>query len=290
MGRSILACVLVCLGLVSSTSRAGIIGTDDRGEWFEASPKLRALGRSTAAILSKKDKLLEDGAFTDRVLSHGEADGLCSGVRYREQPAPADCTGFLVGEDLFVTAAHCLVGGCENLEILFDFYLPAAGKIPRKFSPSSLYTCREVVRSSAAEDWAVLRLDRPTRGRDFLRLRQKGQPAAGTPLVLLGFPRGIPLKIAGNATVKAPNVNADEEIYFEADVDSFGGNSGSPVVNARTGEVEGIHTTAFGEFEEEEVDPLTGKKCRRLRHFVDPADATPSWSVRATRVRLGKAD
>jgi hypothetical protein len=62
-----------------------------------------------------------------------------------------------------------------------------------------------------------------------------GAPQAGTSLVIMGYPLGLPLKVANRAEVLAV-----EENYFIANLDSFQGNSGSPVFNQETGEVEGI--------------------------------------------------
>ena len=54
--------------------------------------------------------------------------------------------------------------------------------------------------------------------------------------IVIGHPIGLLKKMAGNASVRS-NSNPD---YFIANLDTFGGNSGSPVFNADTHEVEGI--------------------------------------------------
>jgi hypothetical protein len=150
-----------------------------------------------------------------------------------------------------------------------------------RFGADSVYSCREIVASDKEEDWALIRMDRATSGRAFFHVRAEGEPALGTTVTLLGYPRGIPLKI-GEGKVVA-NVHSDEKIYFEADLDAFGGNSGGPVVNAKTLELEGILEVAFGEFESPEVNPATGKPCLRPRHFKNPDEATPVWLLRAPR-------
>lgn len=47
---------------------------------------------------------------------------------------------------------------------------------------------------------------------------------------------GLPLKIAGFATVR----DFSKVGYFVADLDTFGGNSGSPVFSVKTKKIEGI--------------------------------------------------
>ena len=51
----------------------------------------------------------------------------------------------------------------------------------------------------------------------------------------MGHPSGLPLKYADGA-----RVFETENDYFSTNLDTFGGNSGSPVFNADTLEVEGI--------------------------------------------------
>lgn len=63
------------------------------------------------------------------------------------------------------------------------------------------------------------------------------KPAAvGTKVTAIGYPSGLPVKIAGNAKVR--KVTSDG--YFVSDVDTFGGSSGGPVFNTATFKIEGV--------------------------------------------------
>jgi V8-like Glu-specific endopeptidase len=53
--------------------------------------------------------------------------------------------------------------------------------------------------------------------------------------VVIGHPTGLPTKVSAGANVRSVN-----DVYFVANLDTFGGNSGSAVFNAETGEIEGI--------------------------------------------------
>jgi hypothetical protein len=97
-------------------------------------------------------------------------------------------------------------------------------------------------------DYAIIELDRDT-NREALKMRKFGRPFLGTQLVIVGHPLGLPMKAADMATVKLPNEQEMQELfktiklrknYFTANLDSYGGNSGSPVFNKKTGKVEGI--------------------------------------------------
>ncbi len=53
---------------------------------------------------------------------------------------------------------------------------------------------------------------------------------------MIGHPVGLPTKFAGEAVVRSNQQSA----FFVANLDTYGGNSGSPVFNSDTHEVEGI--------------------------------------------------
>ena len=55
-------------------------------------------------------------------------------------------------------------------------------------------------------------------------------------MFVIGHPVGLPLKVAAGASVR----DAGKIGYFVADLDTFGGNSGSPVFNTATKKIEGI--------------------------------------------------
>lgn len=258
-----------------------IIGADNRREWYEEThPTLRSLGQSTAALLDRRTQWLqmEKGIafFTKLTPTVGEWGKYCPSEKYAEQLSAAECTGFLVGSDLIATADHCLPMGCENLDVIFDYLNEGPGALA---SPSPPYRCLRVLERSKEEDWAIIQLDRVPPNRKIFSARAKGQPELGTKVVVMGYPHGMPLKIADDATVQA-NSFAEAEIFLEASLDVFSGNSGSPVLNAKTFEVEGILTVAFGEFEEN-----AEKNCNTLRTYPEPKEATLPWAVRTSRFR-----
>ena len=85
-------------------------------------------------------------------------------------------------------------------------------------------------------DYAVLKLDRPVVGRTPLKYRKEGKPADDAVLTVIGHPTGLPTKITAAADMRS-NTNP---IYFVTNADTYGGNSGSAVVDSKTGIVEGI--------------------------------------------------
>jgi hypothetical protein len=123
----------------------------------------------------------------------------------------------------------------------------------------NVYNCEKIVTRSRRDtffkfaDFAIIQLDRPVNDRTPLKVRLHGRVKKGTELVLLGHPSGLPLKYDANGRVthhwnKFEKENLKSRVktffqranYFTANVDSFAGNSGSPLINKKTGEVEGI--------------------------------------------------
>ncbi len=226
----------------SSTNEALIYGSDDRREIYETNdPALLSLADSTAAMIDPGDLYDLGGGMVgiNTSTTFGSAYRLCSWEPYRDQPSSASCTGFLVGEDLLVTAGHCASPTeCPSRAFLFGFEMLDANTVRDQVPVEDLYFCAEVLAyaETSTNDYSLMRLDRAVVGHQPLSVRRAGAVANDTPLVVIGHPAGIPMKIADNASVRS---NSHSQ-YFEANLDTYGGNSGSPVFNAETHEVEGI--------------------------------------------------
>jgi len=203
----------------------------------------RELAKSTAAQIRWSD--LEVGKWNTKFRKPEtlrQAFNICPSERFANQLAMANCSGFLVGPDLLVTAGHCVVpassGGdqCEKFAWVFDYTRESKGK----FKSESVYGCKEVLNhaleTTSKKDYALIRLDRPVLDRPYLEVRTEGEVALGTDLLMAGHPSGLPTKVADGATVR----ENDHAEFFKTDLDAFGGNSGSAVMDAQTGVVEGI--------------------------------------------------
>jgi hypothetical protein len=185
---------------------------------------------------------------------------VCSGERFIEQPILPDCTGFLIADDLLVTAGHCVETEyqCRSFRWVFGFE-KGVDRIKR----SDVYNCAEIVShnlssvSFMTKDYSILRLDRPVLDRDRLPIRLSGRISTGEDLAVIGHPTGLPLKIADNATVQSARIN-----FFYSDLDTFSGNSGSPVIGIHTQQVEGILVEG-----EEDFEFVTDRRCYVPRRF-----------------------
>jgi hypothetical protein len=93
-------------------------------------------------------------------------------------------------------------------------------------------------------DWALIRLTRAVVGRSPVAFRTAGKIAAAQKLFVIGHPCGLPQKYAPGASVRDNTPSA----FFVANLDTYGGNSGSPVFNATNNQVEGILVRGENDF------------------------------------------
>lgn len=216
----------------------GVYGKDDRVEVYEAAPLQRRLAHSVAAVMGG-DMPLENGRVKLELQEFKTAFSLCRDERFFGQPVGAVCTASLVAPDLVLTAGHCVPSpqSCPGKKFVFGFVMGQREEWPDTVPASDVYSCAEILASANGEtrDFAVIRLDRPVKDRATLALNRAAPPAPDDKVFVIGTPLGLPLKVASGARVR--NLEMDS---FMTDLDTFGGNSGSPVFNAATGLIEGI--------------------------------------------------
>ena len=233
----------------SGGPRAEVIyGDDNRMDLFDSKvpENWRELAKATAILMKKADLTTDparDSHMSVKSETFGDSMNLCPGERFHEQPTPGFCSGFLVGPDILVTAGHCMDGEsrCAETAFVFDYGyndpLADLSSVPQ----SNVYGCAEVIAHSldraTMNDYSVIRLDRPVAGRTPLKFRKEGQIERGTNLLVIGHPSGLPTKVAPGASVRSTDT---AQPFFVANLDTYGGNSGSAVFNEDSGEVEGI--------------------------------------------------
>ncbi|MFA5140858.1 MAG: serine protease [Elusimicrobiota bacterium] len=222
-----------------------IYGEDGRLDLHQVqNPKIVKMAECTVALF-KEDRVKIDPERKVAVLTtknYGEARRLCPEEPFRDQNVGAFCSGSLVAPATIMTAGHCVKteADCKAVRFVFGFGIPKAGAgTPAELPSSQVYGCAAIVareQANSGPDWALLRLDRRVTDRAPLKLSRDGAPAKGTRLFVIGHPAGLPTKYAGGAAVRDPSPKG----YFVTNLDTYGGNSGSAVFNAVTGEVEGI--------------------------------------------------
>ncbi len=240
-----------------------VYGADDRLDYFAAGADMQRLAGSVVSLWESGKVTRKPGssAVSLKTVPFGYIYNLCPGEPFRDQPTGAFCSGSLVGDDMVITAGHCIANEdkCLDTRIIFGFAVTAPGSdAVTKVPQSEVYSCKKIVQRflgteaganvpvghDVGTDYALIQLDRKVLNHPPLQVNRAQQLVNGTGLVIIGHPAGLPLKVAGNASVR----RSFRVGYFTADLDAFCGNSGSPVFNASTLLVEGILTRSGGDF------------------------------------------
>lgn len=219
-----------------------IYGIDDRIDVCDlpGGPDLDDV--DSVVALFRASKVIDNGDGTSalKIDNFGAAHNLCPGERFRNQPAGAFCSGFLVAPDIIATAGHCVnAGNVTNICFVFGFRMRDSSTAETAVDNMEIYRGVELLGREEAgngPDWALVRIDRPVTNHRIARIRRDGRVSDTQTLHVVGHPAGLPTKFAGGASVRDNRPGA----FFIANLDTYGGNSGSPVFNSETHEVEGI--------------------------------------------------
>lgn len=249
---------LIPLLLFTASVFAGVSGRDDRVEARapEAPALYQELARSVPAIVENKmlkavgDGFVPDGYSMERM-------NFCPGVRFSGQTYLARCSASLIGEDLILTAGHCvdddLRAWCQNYSIVFDY---AVGEGDTRIAKENVFACREVIYRQFVgafdEDLALVKLTRKVPGRTPVTVARTPLKIAD-PLFMIGYPLGLPQKVVDDGSVLQ---FGPSKYSFRHKLDTFSSNSGGPLFNFR-GEQVGVLVRGTGPNQE----PVPGKKC-----------------------------
>ena len=221
-----------------------IFPPENRLEAYQVSnPLIQQAMRATAGMVYQN--ILEYNPKTHlyhyNAPNFSERTGACTNHPYSQQPAPILCTGFLIGPNTLVTAGHCQrqPWDCSNNVWVFDYALQSPKQTSIETPERNVYRCSRVVQSvwdpENKIDFAVIELDRMVLDRRPLPLGE-GYPQLGQKVFMPGHGGGVPLKVTAEGEV----IGNAHPHFFQASLDALGGNSGSPVINLTTGEVEGL--------------------------------------------------
>jgi V8-like Glu-specific endopeptidase len=270
------------------TERRVIYGCDDRKNFYDVrlDEHQRRAADATAMLVFRNQLVRRDrGARFDLP---GTGAGLCSPdkivqngydipERFWNEPAPGFCSGFKVGHKLIATAAHCIPSstycrgnGTEEfpgVSFVFGFRMLTPETRPEiGLLKANIYQCVRVVGGSKNDrpgqaDWRVVEVDREIDAPQVSISNSSITLSRGIEVTVIGYPLGLPVKISDNAVV-----DRVEGPIFVANLDTYGGNSGSAVFNSerlRKGDlqVEGILARGDEDFLESDFRCHVSKRC-----------------------------
>ncbi len=205
---------------------------------------------------------------------------ICSDEPFRGEVMAGTCSGVLIAPDMVLTAGHCMEDQADCLSSYWAFDYRQENSIGSlgltfegsKADPesiimikqSNLFSCERILaRQSSADDndperldFALIQLNNYVYDRAPQPLRKQGVAQEDQALILLGYPLGLPGKIALDAKI----IDNNSQNFFLTSSDSYYGNSGSAVIDDQTKLLEGILTDGAEDFI---YDPAAG--CMRSR-------------------------
>jgi hypothetical protein len=225
----------------------GIYGEDDRRNYYRVDDNEQLAARATLALV-RTSELTETGEGVYSLPATGAS--LCTpaqidkinaekGTKYQEEafyeePAPAFCSGVKIKDDIVATAGHCVKSNddCKTISFVTGFFKTARGSTPHLgIASSRIFRCKDLIDRkhdpATKSDWALVRVDRKMNGVPQVKLASHGKIKTDDLVTVVGYPMGLPVKITGNAKVRRL-----EKAYFVTNLDTYGGNSGSPVLNS----------------------------------------------------------
>lgn len=273
-----------------------IYGPDNRYDYYkETDPLKKELAQSIFGQVSNR-MLFKKGEFYYPTVqrTYGEGNRLCQkNDPFYEQQTLATCTAFLVAPSILATAGHCVVrkSDCDNSIWVKNYILENNNQTAvNKFHEKDVYHCKRILvqelDSETKSDFALIELDQEVNDIKALELSEKNENMTGEKIFIMGHPSGLPLKISDDAYIFS-----ETPFYFSSNLDSFHGNSGSPVFNQLSLEVEGILVRGNDDFYKTTMGCQTlnictedGKQC-----LVPPTlDGEHSTKIEIVRKKLAQ--
>ena len=227
-----------------------IYGKDNRVDIFQITDRNVLDNSDSVVAIFDVSRVISNGNGTSALstIRYKDAQNLCDQEPFFNQPVGPNCTGFLVAPDIIATAGHCINGSNYlRKRFVFGFQMIDSSNARLTIPDLDIYQAVGIIdRKEEGEgaDYALVRLNRPVRGHKIAKLSRSGRIADDEELYVIGHPAGLPKKFADGAIIR----DNTPSTHFVSNLDTYGGNSGSPVFNSRTHEVEGILVRGENDF------------------------------------------
>jgi len=218
--------------------------------------------------------------------TYGKRFTLCPDEPYYNQPMISECTGVAIDKNLILTASHCIAEeSLMNLRFVFNYKMLDNNKANLILKNDEVLIPEKIVSIDTNLDYAIIKVSGKIPGDRIAKYRETDKIPDQQSLYVIGTPHGLPIKIDTNGVVLE---NADT-YYFFAAIDTFKGNSGSPIFNKETHKVEGILVEGDDDFKRKGIDRILRKKCKiSVKCPSNSEDCNGEKVLRITQINLKK--
>jgi len=245
MKKTLIILTLMTLSLQSfaRTGQKAIYGQFDNEFITNNSPtNLKHMATGISLIVPKKNIRRYDKntkVINARELSR--VGNICRSERFSDNLAsPGGCTGFLVAPNLVATAGHCIKdkNDCKRMNMVFGVTVAKEIESGFQIANNNIYSCKKIIKTTSTNelDFALIQLDRDVQARHIFELGDDAELTTKSSVYMMGHPMGLGVTY----TEPGPVVSTISNSLFRARIDSFGGNSGSPVIDEESNKVVGI--------------------------------------------------
>ncbi|MBP6236529.1 MAG: trypsin-like peptidase domain-containing protein [Saprospiraceae bacterium] len=233
-----------------------IYGEDDRYNVYEQiiTPELKNDADKVACLI-KKDKIQLNADSTYSLVyakKFGDTRSFCDKEKFVKEPVISFCSGFAVSEKLFITAGHCVdYNTLGDFFIVYGYRMNSENAAITVINKNDIYEPVGIIKreKDGTKDYAVIQVKQPISKNRIAPYRKSGKISDKDTVHVIGHPSGLPLKVTLNANVYK-NVYPN---FFTINSDTYQGNSGSPVFNSTTHNVEGILVRGETDFRFDEI-------------------------------------
>lgn len=175
--------------------------------------------------------------------SLNESAPVCDDNPWKNNIAIGQCSSFLVSPNKVLTAGHCIKNtaeACSKKSFVFDlkddFYTSTFGQF---LSSNQIYNCKSVVKHKvdydSGLDYALIELDRAVQDRDLIDSQRVEESLDLSELYMIGYPLGL-----GSMVSSFGHIREEYQSIYVTNLDSFVGNSGSPVFSGPDNKLIGL--------------------------------------------------
>lgn len=245
----------ILLAALLSTSAFALYDEDNRLDLYEVQDaKLKEASQAVAyQIYFDELKGWTFNRYWQILTKTGQEIGLCKDERFSDQPTMRnDCAGVLVGEKELLIPGNCITEHyCNNdlFYFMFNYAMKDSTPVALKRDRNDFYKCEKILKrvwdTQSATSYALIELNKKVEGIRPLKISKTNHIAENGELVAVGFPHGMPMKIAGNAFV-----TDQTEAHFLVSSDIAGTSKGTALINAKTYELEGMLITGTRHYQD----------------------------------------